>query len=373
MSNCTPGGAMVRIEPKGILPPGASLRAVVTTAFRDIVGQTNLLEQNDFAPAMTQAAPSVLADEVLEGFATSELEETEPVFPEPAAQWAGGSLTATGFLGTGGPGGNFDWLVPAGQLLVFDTTSMVVVGGPAFVPTTSATFLNGVVDVRNLRIEAGAVVRVQGPNPLTVLASGTVEVHGTLDVSGTPSPGVLTLNTTQIPEQGAPGQAGGGRGGTGSPLSTASSPKGGDGFGPFDVAAGGGQGGETGWNNVTAANVNGRRGAGGGGGRFGADQLATVGSGTFDQTAIGLDAEPGFDNLNPDANGALTGAVGPLGGERRTEPLRGRRSEQRLLRPGPGHHQRGADGRRARPAPRPAPAAARAETPPSSARAAPSR
>lgn len=69
------------------------------------------------------------------------------------------------FGGTGGPNGDFDWVVRDGDVFLFDTTSTLIVGGPDGVPTTTQLATNGVVDVRNLLIEEGAVVRVQGPNP----------------------------------------------------------------------------------------------------------------------------------------------------------------------------------------------------------------
>jgi len=221
-----------------------------------------------------------------------------------------------GFPGTGGPGGNFDWEVPAGQIVVFDTTQTTIVGGPHFVQTTQYVVKNGILDLRNLRIAEGAILRIQGPNPFYVLATGRVEVLGTLDASGTSSIGVNTLNTTSLPEPGSPGQAGGGKGGTGSPLTGLSSPRGGNGFGAFGVPDGGGGGGETGWSNTYFVDT--LRGAGGGGGRFGPGQLQSLGPvnqfGLYDQSFIGLDAENGFANKNAQANGAITGASGPFGG-----------------------------------------------------------
>jgi len=220
--------------------------------------------------------------------------------------------------GGGGPGGNFDWCVPAGQVLILDTTSTILTGGPHCDGSMVQQVLGGVVEARNVSIGPGAVVRVIGPNPLVVFASGTVRIEGTLDLSGISSQGVQTLNTTTLPEPGAPGQAGGGTGGTGNPNTTTSTPKGGNGFGAFGTPNNGGGGGETGWNNISASQLDGRRGAGGGGGSFGANQAQTFGPvstfGEWDQTFIGMDAEQGFSNDDPNANGALTGASGPHGG-----------------------------------------------------------
>jgi len=227
--------------------------------------------------------------------------------------------------GGGGPGGDFDWCIPAGQTVVLDTSFSLITGGPHCTQTTVQQVVGGVVEVRHLRLEEGAVLRVVGPNPLLVLASGTVKIRGTLDVSGSSSMGVQTLNSTNIPEPGAPGQAGGGRGGVGSPLTTASSPKGGNGSGAFNGIDGGGRGGETGWNNTSASQLDGRRGAGGGGGTFGHNQAQTFGPvstfGEWDQTFLGLDAEVGFPNKDPLAQGASSGPDGPVGGRTGPSPF----------------------------------------------------
>jgi len=325
VSNCTQSGSVVRIQPEGLLPPDTMLRGLISTQFTDIVGEVNLLVQDKFAPADSVPAPAPtvtdpkpLHDEYLEEFATDQKEDKTAPFAEPHAIWGpNGQLAATfSFSGTGGSGGNFDWKIGTGQTVIFDTTNTVITGGPNFLPTINQTVIGGVADVRNFLIEAGGVLRVQGPNPMMLLASGSVTINGTIDLSGSNTTGVVTLNTTFLPEPGAPGQAGGGKGGVGSPLTTASSPRGGNGFGAFNVPDLGGQGGEAGWSNT--AGVNDRRGAGGGGGRLGKNQPQSFGPvsqfGEFDQTAIGLDAEPGFDNQNAIAKGSITGAAGPFGG-----------------------------------------------------------
>ncbi len=240
----------------------------------------------------------------------------EPAHPDPEA---------IAFPGTGGPGGNFDWCIAPGQAVILDTTSALITGGPHCTPTATVPVIGGVLDLRNLFVGQGAILKVQGPNPLLVLATGTVRIEGTIEISGSPSMGVATLNTTNIPEPGAPGQAGGGAGGTGSPLTTASDPKGGDGFGAFGAPGRGGIGGESGWSNLSLTNIDGRRGAGGGGGVLGPNQPQAFGPvaiyGDWDQTFLGLDAEPGFDNQDPDANGALSGAPGPFGGAPGSSPF----------------------------------------------------
>ncbi len=334
LANCTQTGALVRIEPTGILPPSAgappnatNLRVVVKAEFSDIVGETNQIDQDDFAPAITDVAPPPLADQMLEEFATTEQEDAGAALSEPFAEWGGGALKPNfSFSGTGGPGGDFDWKVAQGQDFLFSTESQFITGGPNFSNSIPLTVIGGVLDVNDLRIEAGARLKIQGSNPMVILASGTVEILGEINVSGGDALGVTTLNTANIPETGAPGQGGGGKGGTGSPLTTASDPKGGNGFGAFGQPDAGGQGGETGWNNAGLTQLDGRRGSGGGGGVFAANQpiWGNFGPngptpnpslwGDWDQTYLGLDAEKGFDNPDPGANGAITGTAGPIGG-----------------------------------------------------------
>ena len=300
-ANCSPAGATVRLDPQGVLPPGTNVRAVISDELADLVGETHPAALTRFASAPTMDAPARLADEILEEFllgAGTPGSLQAPLAPhELPATWANGKLVAeTGFAGTGGPGGDFDWQVPNGITFIFDTTSQVIVGGPNFVPTSQSVVINGVIDVRRMRVGHGAVLKFIGPNPVTVLASGEVEILGRIVLDGVHNPGVATLNTTNIPEPGALGQAGGGRGGTGSPETTTSSSGGAPGFGAFDGAGGGGAGGETGWHHLTSS-TNSRRGGGGGGGSFGQDQLRDYGppvNFAVDETWIGLNVEPGF-------------------------------------------------------------------------------
>lgn len=182
-----------------------------------------------------------------------------------------------------------DWVVPAGTVQVFDT-------------------LAGRVTVDRLVVEPGAVLRVQGPFPFGVVARREIRLEGRIDLSGVDSPGVLTLGTANQPELGAAGQAAGGRGGTGSPLTTQSTPRGGPGFGPYQVPAGGGQGGETGYG---LAGVDGRRGAGGGGGRLGPDR--PVHPDPDHPSNEGRIAEPGRDGT-PTGLGAESQSAPPRGG-----------------------------------------------------------
>ncbi|HUR53324.1 MAG TPA: hypothetical protein VMZ71_04300, partial [Gemmataceae bacterium] len=319
--NCTGTGSLVRLEPQGALPSGSQMRVFLAPEFRDIVGETNSITQTSFAPATIQPPLASHGDSLEEEFTVGGLakgshEEVAPPLGLPIADWGNGELaTAFGFKGTGGTNGDFDWEVKSGVTFVLDTTTSAIIGGPGFAPTSQQVVVGGVLDLRNFRVVQGGTLKIQGPNPLTILASGFVQIDGTIEISGSDSKGVSTLNTTNIPEPGASGVAGGGKGGTGSPLTNASSRKGADGQGAFAQVDAGGVGGEATFFMGGSGSVDGRRGTGGGGGRFGPDQIALTG-GLADQTFIGLDAEPGFNNL-------FTGSPAPIGVVSGTSPPRG--------------------------------------------------
>ncbi len=306
--NCAGTGAILRLEPVGVLPGDTMLRAVITTLLEDLVGETNLVPLDSFAIAATTVPPVALGDDFIENFNTTVNEDRVVPFAEPRAEWGAGTLQAAfSFPGTGGSSGNFDWRVPTVDTEILDTSFDTIRGGPGFTPQFDLPVVGGVVDVRNLEIPPGALLRAIGPNPLTIYASGSVRIEGTIDVSGEGNLGANTVGTANTAESGSPGQAGGGNGGDSSSLTTISSPTGDPGFGPFQAPAGGGGGGEAGWGTGAADN---RRGAGAGGGRFGPDQV-NAGGGTdiFDQTYIGLDVEMGFSAGAPGAGGPENGAL----------------------------------------------------------------
>lgn len=60
-------------------------------------------------------------------------------------------------------------------------------------PETQQNVVGGVVQVRNMIVE-GASLLTQGPNPVTILATGDVEVRGLIDVSGHNAKNVATSN-----------------------------------------------------------------------------------------------------------------------------------------------------------------------------------
>jgi hypothetical protein len=318
--NCSGTGARVRLAPVGVLPASSAFRIVVRAGFQDLVGDSSRSSAS-VAEAPTRGVsfpslnpPGLLGDEINESFefsGTSPLsqEDATALFDTPEAEWGDGELAAAfSFEGSGGPNGNFDWIVRAGQPFFFDTTSTPIVGGPNGVPTTTFTARNGVVDVRNLVIEAGGEIRVQGPNPMRINATGEVRIDGVLDLSGFSAKDVATLNTGNQIEIGGAGAAGGGKGGDASENLTGHTTRGGRGDGPFRQRVLGGEGGEMGTN--SAAGNNGkdqRRPGGGGGGRFAKDWVGTV-------TPLGWSVA---------ATSGTNGHPNSLGVESQTRPAKG--------------------------------------------------
>lgn len=170
----------------------------------------------------------------------------------------------------------------------------------------------GAVIVDSLVIDAGATLRVVGTDRFRLLARRGVLINGTLDVSGFDAEDVGTLNTGNIPEFGAAGGPGGGSGGSASTKTHASTPSGGAGIGLGSIFfRDGGDGGESGYQFIVNS-ADERRGAGGGGGVFAADQPVNL----MDLAAPenqGLVAHPGMDG-SAQAYGAVTGNLTPQGG-----------------------------------------------------------
>lgn len=327
VANCTESGAIVRVEPLGLLPQDSPVRVNVRQGFQDITESQTSSDSENFAHMQILEVnnaglmdPTKDSDEILESFvaaggSAASREDTVFAFTSPRADWGDGKLEASfDFNGSGGPGGDFDYYIPANETVVLSTTSATISGGPGGIITTTQTVINGVVDLRDLRIGLGARLIFVGPNPVTILASGKVEVFGEISVRGSNNPGVGTLNTTNQPEVGAVGNAGGGMGGTGSFLTAQSTPQGGTGFGAFGAPDSGGRGGES---SYSPSGINNRRPGGGGGGRFGLDALYDHDTDPDNdlqrsQLLVGLDAEYGGG-----------GGLGGLGANSQTAPAVG--------------------------------------------------
>lgn len=334
LSNCTENGSSVKLTPTGIVPQGSQLRAVVREGFRDLTGDPVPSTLANFARVTSDVAnpgganPDDGTDRIsiefnAPGDVTGSLEDTETPAPSPRANWSGpnapGVLEASfDFAGTGGPGGDFDWVVPANQTVIISTDADTIQGGPNGFPTNQQAIIGGIINVRDLRVEPGARVTFIGSNTVTILATGNVDIDGILSVDGGDNPGVGTLNTTNQPELGASGGPGGGDGGVASFRTSQSTPRGGPGFGAFNVPGLGGEGGETGYAPGGACAKDNRRGAGGGGGALGNDvRYDWQGNFLRCQTLIGMDIERGITG-SFDGTGAVSqnqpsqgGAPGP--------------------------------------------------------------
>lgn len=211
-----------------------------------------------------------------------------PALPKPN-RMRSISFPALALAVTAGPLLAQDFVVPAGQAVVYDTTQ-------------------GPLAVDNFIVQPGATLRVVGPKPFVVNARKAMLVDGLVDLSGGDRPDVATLHTGNQPEVGAPGNAGGGFGGVGSFNTVTSTPMGGAGFGHFGLPGLGGAGGETGFGNGSLDNYHG---AGGGGGALGPDE---PGAGP------GLAAQGGHDG-GFGATGAVFGLQPPQGGARGPSPF----------------------------------------------------
>ncbi len=333
IDNCTETGASVGVSPSGIIPQGSTMRVVVREGFQDLTGDRVLASQsrvrfvgdvaNPGAPNPEDGSDEILEQFIIGGTSALSREDTAIASPLPRAKWGGngdgGSLQASfDFDGTGGPGGDFDWRIRSGETVFLNTAGDQITGGPNGDPFFTQPVFNGVVDINDLFVEAGAKLIIVGPNPCTILATGRIEILGEVSLDGGNNTGVGTLNTTNQPEEGASGQAGGGTGGVGSFLTSQSTPQGGPGSGAFEVAGLGGGGGETTYSPPGTCQIENRRGAGGGGGQMGPDIyyefLMGSPTGFFRcQTTVGMDGEAGFTGC-PDATGAISQANAAVGG-----------------------------------------------------------
>ncbi len=328
---CHGGNSTLALTAKGVLPQGREVRVYLSEALQDLIGQQQVTAHTylRFRTSKAQTNSGVVLDvidEVREDFHLGSADENSlqdgaAVLEYPSANWGSGQLTAsTNFLGDGGPDGTFDYHIPTGVDVVFSTISQAIAGGPGGFNTHQVVVLNGELNIRDLYVSAGSTLRFQGPNGVKILASGDVRIDGTVSLNGSNAKSVFSLNNPSQPEVGAPGQCGGGQGGTGSFLTTSVTPFGGNGRGAFGVVDGGGQGGESGWSYSYIDEL--RRPGGGGGGRFGQDQMILWGDVLCaDESVPGLDAESGFPGSEFAISSQDGGTHFPYGGHAGPSPF----------------------------------------------------
>ncbi|MDP6850423.1 MAG: Ig-like domain-containing protein, partial [Planctomycetota bacterium] len=251
--NCSTTGATVYFQVAGIMPPNRNLQLVVSPLFQDIAGEFNSQPQ----VTIPEATPSLTdyyvngplfdesggnletVDEFQDFFLDSSWIADDPLLEFPAADWEIGSVTAS-FSYTGEQVSSDEDFI----LSSFQDLELLTDGEFFFDDSSGRPFsmTDGVLYVDDFTIEADALLRGKGSNPLIIYATGTVTVLGTLDVSGENAASPPAITNPLIPELGALGHCGGGDGGSASSSTTSETPRAASGGGAFGIGLGGGGG-----------------------------------------------------------------------------------------------------------------------------------
>ncbi|TAH34984.1 MAG: hypothetical protein EYC70_14430 [Planctomycetota bacterium] len=250
VENCGSTGALVYFQVAGVLPPNRKIRLVVRSNFADLSGEINSQDQTVDHVLPTLGAvygdpgfneDDETADEIQHLFDNPLLLDPNAALQFPPADLVDGEVRAAfDFPGVAVPE-DADFLLNDNLVLEVQTdgtTTLTDSNGRIF------TVEAGVLYVDDFTIAAGAVLRGRGGNPLVIYATGTVDLDGILDVSGNNARSPVALNAPTIPEPGALGECGGGRGGSASLQTTQETLRGESGAGAFGDEGGGGQGGE---------------------------------------------------------------------------------------------------------------------------------
>jgi hypothetical protein len=261
VESCGRFGATVMLSPIGVLPAGEVLVLQVGAELEDLVGERAGSVVEPFALRVARRTEPVVFDRLFEELGTPSSFDAESLQVEPRAEWSPSerALVATSGFPREALASEFDWVVRGVQIL--DTsTDLITDASSGRVQSVE----NGVVHVRSLRIEAGAVLYAQGPLPLQIWCAGDAVIDGVIDLSGCNAFGPTRICYAQFPAPGAPGRCSGGDGGAGSPETTRSSTQGGRGQGAYGALDQGGAGGESGLGVSSQES----RAAGGGGGTW---------------------------------------------------------------------------------------------------------
>lgn len=251
-NNCSDNAELLfRIT--GVLVPGRGLRVVMTGDFLDLGGNgnTSLITSDAFLlPALGDLLSlpgfdedNVSLDEFSDQFVNSAQLDLAADLPQPPATILPDRISAAFAYPGGTVAADEDFVLTSAQtFLEVDTTGVTEVtdgNGRVF------TCTNGVMNVNDFTIQAGATLRLRGSNPFVLHATGIVSILGTLDATGfhaqRPDGGRFH---PELPVIGAFGVLGGGQGGTSSQITNSFTPRGETGDGPFGLTGGGGQGGE---------------------------------------------------------------------------------------------------------------------------------
>lgn len=171
-------GATVQLRPRGVLPSQATMQLVVTPLLADLFGENDVgafVEPTRLFRTEADDAPR--SDALAFDFAADAALGPTDFGEAPAVVQHGALRVPDAFPAVDADVG--DW-VPLGSETVLrtDTQQLVYQNGVV------KTFSGGVLQVRNLWIPAGCVVRGQGPNPLVIIVDGNACIEGRLAVDG---------------------------------------------------------------------------------------------------------------------------------------------------------------------------------------------
>ncbi len=258
-----PPGALVRLEPTGVLPDGKNVAVMQRNVFSSLAG-VNASNSNPLVAVHPLGASEVLSvrtsdpefgtgtaspgapisDVFLEVFDDSTYEDPDSGSISPIAEWAAkengatsnGTLRASVGVSEVAQLGDFLPATPAGfdanigfergltaiagfSFLFLDTDAQAFPLPDGSTPGVTSPVLvtGGKFTFRDFIIPEGVWVIATGSNPLRITATGRIEIAGLLDLSGTDGLGDDTFDTGFIPVPGGAGGPGGGRGGASHP------------------------------------------------------------------------------------------------------------------------------------------------------------
>ncbi|MEZ6037532.1 MAG: hypothetical protein R3F29_08630 [Planctomycetota bacterium] len=174
----TAEGAVVALHPRGVLPSHATLRLRVADTLRDLFGHDNVgafVEPvREFA---TERAEQQRADALVFEFDDPAVLGATDFAEVPAVIEDGALRVPDAFPAVDEDVG--DW-APLGNEVTLHTGEQTL----TYQNGVTKTFTGGVLQMRNLHIPAGCVVRGVGSEPLVLVVDGDAVIEGTLSVSG---------------------------------------------------------------------------------------------------------------------------------------------------------------------------------------------